>query len=217
MRNPLSVSATTTPRLAGISVPGTPAPWRRLGFDCGDPGFLAGEVAIVFGGTGEQPGLAFDRDAGALEGLAAATVAPQPEPLPEKHHPNAVTGIDHVVIATPDVDRTSGALEDAGLRCLGERSATIGGRAVEQRFHHAGGCLLELVGKEGAHGEGQPSVWGVTFVTSDIDSLPALEPSPVASIRDAVQPGRRIATVTSDAGLPVRVAFMDPRPRKEPA
>lgn len=172
---------------------------------------MAGDVAVRLGGHRESPRLAFDGDVGRLEELAV----PEGESPDDAHlghgHPNRVCGIDHVVVSTPDFERTASALREAGLEELGRRSGEIGGLPVEQAFHRAGSCLLELVGRPGAGGDGAPSVWGITFVTEDLGLLPALEPPPVASIRDAVQPGRQIAVARAGIDLPTRVAFMSPR------
>lgn len=209
MRNAFPVPSTQQPKLTGISVAGPVEAWEGVGFTCGGAGFQAGDVSIAFSGAG-RAGLWFDRETGALEGLAAPSGAAMPA-MPTGAHPNHAIGVDHVVVSSPNFARTSATLEAAGMRCLGERSAEIDGRMVEQRFHHAGSCLVELVGQQGVMDDGEPRIWGITFVTSDIESLPALQPPPVASIRDAVQPGRRIATVVREAGLPLPVAFMDPR------
>ena len=170
---------------------------------------------MLVGGPPGAPLLVFDPDCGPLDGTAVPGDGGNVGELPA-NHPNGVFGVDHVVVSTGDVERTSGLLADAGLELLGDRQAVIGGRPFEQRFHRAGPCLIELAGPSGATGPEPAGVWGITFVTSRIESLPALEPAPVASIRDAVQPGRRIATAIPEAGLPTRVAFMDPRTRKSP-
>ena len=49
-----------------------------------------------------------------LDGLPTErSTAPLGEPAPV--HPNGVTGIDHVVAFSPDLDRTTAALQAAGL------------------------------------------------------------------------------------------------------
>ncbi len=50
-----------------------------------------------------------------LSELPVARDAPEAaQPTPE--HPNGVTELDHVVVATPDLDRTTSAFEAAGIR-----------------------------------------------------------------------------------------------------
>ena len=53
--------------------------------------------------------------------------------------------------------------------------------------------------------------WGATFTVAHLDLLVQTNRF-VGEPQDAVQPGRRIATVTREAGLSMRVAFMDPKP-----
>ena len=215
MRDPVPVEERSAPALVRVLVNGGPSSWQRAGFDCSKAGFRAGEVEVLVGGHSKVPLLVFEPDCGPLDGTAVPGNGSEVGELPAVH-PNGVCGVDHVVVSTGGVERTSGLLADAGLELLGDRQAVLGGKQVEQRFHHAGPCLIELVGPSGATGGDPARVWGITFVTSEIESLPALEPAPVASIRDAVQPGRRIATAVPEVGLPTRVAFMDPRTRKTP-
>ena len=59
----------------------------------------------------------------------------------EVAHPNGAVGIDHVVVATPDFDRTAAALDAAGLGLRRVRDA--GG--FRQGFRRLGPAILELV------------------------------------------------------------------------
>ncbi len=107
--------------------------------------------------------------------------------------------VDHVVALTDALPRTTEALEDAGF----ELRRVAGPMA----FFRFGECILELVERGPA-----PALWGVVFVVDDLDGLGPLVGEP----RDAVQPGRRIATVRREAGLSTAVAFMTPRPQPGP-
>ncbi len=118
----------------------------------------------------------------------------------EVEHPNGATGIDHVVLLTDDFDGTVERLRGEGLDYRRTREAGEGRR---QAFFVLGPCLLEVAGPV-AGGE---RLWGVTLVAPDLERLAAH----VGRIKDAVQPGRRIATVREDAGVGVPVAFMTPR------
>jgi hypothetical protein len=110
-------------------------------------------------------------------------------------HGNGARSVDHVVALTDSLARTTEALEAAGF----ELRRVAGPMA----FFRFGPCILELVERGNA-----VSLWGVVFVVDDLERVPlAGEP------RDAVQPGRRIATVRPDAGLTTAVAFMTPRPQ----
>ena len=179
-----------------LAVPGDPALWEALGFAPGEP---VGDVAIAFG----APALEL-----AIEGLAAE----QPDGLPLLHaeagpptppagrgaHRNGALAIDHVVALTGDMDRTLAALAAAGPELRRERRAP-----ARQAFFNLRTLVLEVVETPGR----EPVLWGFTVVVEDLDALGA----PVGKPRDAVQPGRRIATVPKDAGLPVALAFMTPR------
>ena len=51
--------------------------------------------------------------------------------------------------------------------------------------------------------------WGVVLIVDDLDAAFALiGPDRMSAPKDAVQPGRRIATVRDDVGLGLPVALM---------
>jgi hypothetical protein len=68
-----------------------------------------------------------------------------------------------------------------------------------------GELILEVVERPGA----AVAFWGLVVVVPDLDGLGPLVGDP----KDAVQPGRRIATVRPEAGLTTALAFMTPRPQ----
>jgi hypothetical protein len=105
-------------------------------------------------------------------------------------HANGVTTIDHVVLLTKDLDARVKALIDDGF----DHRATRG----PQAFFVLGPCLLEVVENQEAEG-----LWGITFVATDVERY--------ENAKDAVQPGRRIATVRREAGLGFPVALITPR------
>ena len=51
---------------------------------------------------------------------------------------------------------------------------------------------------------------GLVVVVADLVGVRARLAPHVGEIRDAVQPGRQIATLSETAGLSPRIAFMDP-------
>jgi hypothetical protein len=120
-------------------------------------------------------------------------------------HPNGVTGVDHVVVVTPDFDRTGGALEAVGMELRRVRDA--GG--FRQGFRRLGPAILELVEVPDMR-PGGAMFWGLTLIASDLDALAARLGDRLRPIKDAVQPGRRIATLDRSAGLSPGVAFMTP-------
>jgi hypothetical protein len=62
-----------------------------------------------------------------------------------------------------------------------------------------------------------PTMWGVTVSVADLDACGRELGPLLGAPRDAVQPGRRIATVRPEAGLPIALAFMTPRPQRSPS
>ena len=69
-----------------------------------------GEGIVACALRGVEPGAELD----GLPWRAAAAVASAP-PASRAAHPNGAVGIDHVVVVTPDFDRTAAALDTAGL------------------------------------------------------------------------------------------------------
>ena len=116
--------------------------------------------------------------------------------------PNGVVGIDHVVIMTPDFDRTVAALDGRGLALRRTRQA--GDR--RQGFRRLGPAIMEIVEAPEAP---RPGFWGVTFLVADLGALGDELAAHVGAVRPAVQPGRHIATLSRSAGLSMPVALMD--------
>ena len=129
-------------------------------------------------------------------------------------HPNGITGIDHVVVLTPDLDRTVGVLEAAGLALRRIRRTDSQGSPMRQAFFRVGSVILEVVGGETGSGlpaEEAPATWfGLAVTATDLDRLAPQMGDALGPIRAAVQPGRRIATVRGrELGVSVALAVMD--------
>jgi hypothetical protein len=78
-----------------------------------------------------------------------------------------------------------------------------------------GELILEVVQapegtKIAADVSGPARLWGISFLVAELETPAALLGDHLGEPRDAVQPGRRIATVASAAGLGTAVAFMTP-------
>jgi hypothetical protein len=168
-----------------------------------------GPIRLTFGapGDGGIVGLGLQGvQAGEVDGLALHGMA-DPATSPGEH-PAGVVAVDHVVVATPDLERTFAALEAAGFELRRVRDA---GPKARQGFYVVGDAVLEVVGPHDADGDGPASFWGLVLVVEDLDRT-AQQLGPLLSApRDAVQPGRRIATVRREAGLGTAVALMTPR------
>lgn len=203
----------TGPTIDELIVAGEPEPWMRLGFAVEDGLAQVGTVRLRFAGRGGRRGLV----AWSLRGVSTteldglATTRSTAAPAAPGRHPNGTVRIDHVVVLTPDTERTFGALEAAGLRLRRVRDAGTPKRPVQQGFFRLGEVILEVVGgAPEADANGPAAFWGVVFVTEDIEGLAEKLGEQLGSVKDAVQPGRRIATVRSSAGLGLPVAFITP-------
>jgi hypothetical protein len=195
------------PELDEVVIADAPAVWRDLGFHVDDDVIAVGGVRIRLGapGTGIVGWSLRGLPAGTpLDGLTtSASAGAAPEAV---EHPLGASAVDHVVALTPDFDRTLGALRAAGLDYRRTRDAGGGRR---QAFFVIGPCLLELGGP--VSGEAVPRLWGMTLVVDDIDAAAARLGGLLGRVKDAVQPGRRIATVRREAGLGVPLALITPR------
>jgi hypothetical protein len=155
-----------------------------------------------------------DEGTSELDGLATtASTAPAPEPA---EHPNGAVELDHIVLLSPDIDRTIAAFGAVGLDVRRQREGDPAqyGFAAVQTFFKAGEPIVELIGGKEASGDGPTGFFGLAWTVSDIDALPGrYGPSGLGSVKDAVQPGRRIATLRhKEFGMSVATAFMTPEP-----
>lgn len=213
-------SVPAVPTLVALTVHDDPDAWRRAGFSVepdetctvgavrlhlhpAPPGGRSGIVSWSF------DGLAADvADAADLDGIPTAPADPVPGPAPR--HANTATSLDHVVVSSPDLERTVAVLEAAGLAARRARDTESYGQPVRQVFFRPGEAIIELVGPPEPTGTGRARFFGLAFTVTDLDAVADLLGDRLGQPKDAVQPGRRIATVRSSAGLGVPVAFMTP-------
>jgi hypothetical protein len=228
--------APARPRLVALELRAEPPAWRAAGFavdasgrcrigttdlvlDGGDGGFAGWTVSGAIPGDDGLDGVP-TRIAGAipgddgLNGVPTRIAGAIPGNAPVAH-PNGVSAIDHVVLATPDTARTFATLEAAGFELRRVRDAGTPQRPLRQGFLLFADVLLEVVGPpEAAPGTtGAPAaLWGVTLVAGDLAAAAgAFGEGLLSTPRAAVQAGREIAVVAREAGLGVRVALMTPR------
>lgn len=129
-------------------------------------------------------------------------------------HPNGVEAIDHVVVISPQLDRTVAAFEAAGLDLRRIREEPTPAGAPRQAFFRLGAEIVEVVQEPAevaarAGGPGRPAFfWGLALRCADLDATVAGLGERSTPVRDAVQPGRRIASLRRDAGLALPVALM---------
>lgn len=212
-------------KLLAIGLPGESGPWVALGFEPDDHGRLGlANGSLEFGHDGARfvvaPSLDDDGAPDVVDGLTVSlgTVSLGPVSrspvsrstvLGARPQPNGALALDHVVVMTDSIERTSSALHTGlGLEQRRVReTATV--RQAFHRFADEGatkGCIVELVESDRVR---QPSIWGVVVIVADLDATVAAAPQLIGRPKPAVQPGRQIATVDRTAGLPVAVAFMD--------
>lgn len=192
--------------------------WRACGFAVEDDTCVVGEVRIRFA-PGEGRGLSGwslrGLDSTELDGLPA-TRSERSLPPASPAHPNGIVALDHVVAISSDLDRTVAALEAAGLDLRRIREEPTPAGAPRQAFFRLGEAILEVVQEPPeatakAGGDRPAFFWGLAFVAPDLDATVAFLGDRVGDARDAVQPGRRIATLRRSAGLSLPVALMTPR------
>ena len=193
-------------RIEELAIGADPTAWRSAGFGVDDGGLRVGSVALRFTSGEGIAGWRLDQaPPGELDGLP---VAPAAEADPrDQPHPNGVTHIDHLVVFTPELERTTNALAEAGVERRRVRELETDDGTLRQGFFRLGEVILEVV----EHGNVEPGparFWGITFGVADLDACAGLLGERLGSIRDAVQPGRRIATVRRQANLGLPVALI---------
>jgi len=215
-------AAQTLPRptLLELSIAGPIDPWLELGFS-DDPdtnSIRIGTTTLRFDTPDAPPAIVawtLDPDPGVIDGLKSspyciesADGAQEPQ-----RHTNSATTIDHVVIMTPDIDRTDRRLAAAGFDRRRVRQAGTPERPLWQSFYRLGEVVLEVVGPKPARDQGLASFWGLVVVVEDLEEMASANRGRIGRIKDAVQPGRRIATVEKSARLGIPTAFMNPEVR----
>jgi hypothetical protein len=202
-----------------LTVADEPEPWAALGFTLDGTTCVIGDVRIQLASSdAKRKGLIGWSLRGIetteMDGLATTSSDREPPSEPATH-PNGVTAIDHVVAITPALDRTIAALGAAGLDLRRIREEPTPAGAPRQAFFRLGATILEVVQEPAdAIERGGPDrgafFWGLALVAPDLDQTVAALGDHVGDAREAVQPGRRIATLKRSAGLSVPIALMTP-------
>lgn len=194
-----------------------PQAWREVGFLVDSDGVVAlGGIRLRIE-IGIDPDTAVgltswtlcgDGDAASIDGLATRWVAGGgrgSSPVAAIGHPNGVVGIDHVVVNTPDLERTCGAIELATGEPL-KRIREAG--PMRQGFHRLGELIVEVVTHPGVV-HPLAELWGLALNVGDLEALfAAFGPDLMSAPKQAVQPGRMISSFRASAGLGVPVALM---------
>ncbi|MDF2823946.1 MAG: glyoxalase [Mycobacterium sp.] len=194
-----------------IMVADPPEAWTAAGFTVTDGTCRVGDVGIRLVGRDRGTGILGwslrGLDAHDVDGIP--TTVADAAPSPAAVHANGVTGIDHIVLMSPDLDRTVAALGIFGISPRRERLGALGGRPIRQIFFRFGAVIIEAVGSPDRAGDGPSTLWGITFNVPDIDRTAAYFDGRTTRVKDAVQPGRRIATLRhQEFGMSVRTAML---------
>lgn len=199
-----------TVHLAGIGVPDAPSAWEAIGCTVVDGAVALANGALLLGRSGLV--LAEPLDVDHLAGIPLGT-----EPLlPAVEHPSGAFELDHLVLLTDSLERTSHSVE-ATLGLELRRIRETG--TVRQAFHRfadppAGtsrGCIVEVV--ESGRVD-RVTLMGVVVNVRDLFGLADRLGREVLTLpKPAVQRGRHIATVRRDVGLGTAVALMTPDDR----
>lgn len=206
------------PTIDELRVADLPDAWRSVGFELDGDTCAVGDVRIRLAGTDAGRGLTGwslrDAEGTELDGLVTTESDREP-PRGTPAHPNGVTSLDHVVAISSDLDRTVAALKGVGLDLRRIREEPTPAGAPRQAFFRLGSVILEVVQApeeaiERTDGDRPAFFWGLAFVAPDLDRTVAWLGDRVSEVRDAVQPGRRIATLRRSAGLALPVALITP-------
>lgn len=220
-------SIASEPRVEWLTVIGSPDVWRSLGLAVTDDGLIplvgasirlvppTASMAMTASDVSEVAGVGIvgwalsgvpaSLHGGLIDGLPTDVVEPRSPVYAQ--HPLGASGLDHVVALTADLDRTSEAIA-AGTGCELKRIREVG--TMRQGFHRIGrgGLIVELVERPDVE-PGPASFWGLVLIVDDLDAAcEVIGVDRISPPKDAVQPGRRIATVRSDVGLGLPLALM---------
>jgi hypothetical protein len=199
------------PELVALDVAADPHAWRALGFVVDADVCAVDGVAIRLGAAGRKISAwaLADVPAGVeVDGLP--TVPPPPSPPTAASHANGTVALDHLVVMSPDADRTIKALAVHGIEPRRQRHTDQYGPPFTQTFFRLGRPILELIGPDTPAGSEPARFYGVAFTVDDLDGTAALLGDRLGRVKNAVQPGRRIATLRREAGAGIPVAFMSP-------
>jgi len=203
-------------RVEWLDIVGDPEVWRSVGLVVADDGLvplMGTSLRITPPTAADDIGIAgwalsgvdAALDGADIDGLQTRVVGAA-SPMFGQHDVGA-SGLDHVVVMTCDLERTTGAIESA-TGCGLKRMREVG--EMRQGFHRLGrgGLIVEVVSLPELP-EGPARFWGAVLNVDDLDMACArIGADRVSLPKDAVQPGRRIATISAAVGLGLPVALM---------
>jgi hypothetical protein len=201
-------------RISELVIGGSRANWAQVGINFSQDGvFAMGELVLRLNES-LLPGLHswalsnIDSTISSIDGIPTTEVlvATRPAQIESREFVLQPLGIDHVVVNTPDLERTSRALHEAtGAELKRIRDA---GNGMRQGFHRLGDVIVEIVSTP-AMPAGTASLWGFVVNVADVKDVAAyLGPDVLSPPKPAVQKNRLIATFRGAVGLGVPVALM---------
>ncbi len=203
-------------RLVALHVGGALSPWQAIGLTFDASTCPLADVDVIV--SGENPGLhGWTIDVGRdetieIDGIPTHLVSgTSPSRTTSLIGTQRIVGLDHVVVNTDDIDRTTNAITVAlGLEVRRERQL---GNGIVQRFHKLENTIIEVV--SGPHiKEPGASLWGMVASVDDLfDLAEGLGEDITSPPKKATQPGRYISTVRGSVGLGVPFALMTPHVR----
>ncbi len=150
------------PSIDELEIADEPAAWSAAGFEVEDGVCRVSRVTLRLAGKGPRRGIV-----GWTLGDGRRRDAAAP-------HPNGVVRVDHVVMLSPDLDRTVAELESQGFDLRRRREGATPGGSTRQAFFRAGEPILEVVlAPEGTSvardPDGPARLWGLAFGVEDMD------------------------------------------------
>src|SRR5262249_8199008 len=145
------------PQLLALDLAADPDAWTSLGFAVDEhEGCEVDGVALRLGRP--EPRISGWALAGTSEGLdidgLRTTRAPSPaSPSNAPMHPNGTVAIDHLVVMTPDLERTIAALAEHRITPRRRRRTDQYGPPFTQTFFRLGRPILEVIGPDERSGE----------------------------------------------------------------
>lgn len=209
------------PTIDSITVADDPDRWQAAGFEIDAGNCNLGTVRIALAGRDAGRGMigwsVRGLDGAELDGLKPlpSTSEPRAAGAPQ---PNSTVAIDHLVAFTPDRDRTVAAFERDGLEPRRLRDEPTPGGAGRQAFFRLGEVVLEVIeyaadSPRAGDRDAPARLWGLALAVDSLERCADVLGENLGEPRDAVQPGRRIATLRRSAGLAIPIAFMSLGPR----
>lgn len=201
-------------RVSELVIGGSRANWALVGINFSQDGvFAIGELSLRIDES-SPPGLHswalsnVDSTLSSIDGIPTTEILANARQVEKEAREFVLQplGIDHVVVNTPDLERTSQALHEAtGAELKRIRDA---GNGMRQGFHRLGDVIIEIVSAPSIPA-GSATLWGFVLNVADVNEVAAyLGPDVLSPPKPAVQKNRLIATFRGAVGLGVPVALM---------